>query len=202
MKLPGSVQASVILSVIFGLLICLSACEPEEKPRNVIFILADDLGVMDLSIQGSRYYETPNIDRIGYEGVRFTRGYASGRVCSPSRASIMTGKHTARHGITDWIGAKHSEAWRRLNRHDKLLPSSYTTELPAEEITLPEVLQAAGYHTFFAGKWHLGSDGSGERKSCRGLLLSLGKPFSSKSGTGRKSEHATGRGNRGFYQSQ
>ena len=88
MKLSGSFQAPVILSFLFCLLMCLPACEPGEEQRNVIFILADDLGVMELSIQGSRYYETPNIDQIGYEGVRFTRGYASSRVCSPSRASI------------------------------------------------------------------------------------------------------------------
>ena len=110
MKLPDPVQTPVILSVAFCFLMCLPACEPKEEQRNVIFILADDLGVMDLSIQGSRYYETPNIDRIGYRGMQFTRGYASSRVCSPSRASIMTGKHTARHGITDWIGAKYGEA--------------------------------------------------------------------------------------------
>ena len=158
MKLPDPVQTPVILSVAFCFLV--SACEPKEEQRNVIFILADDLGVMDLSIQGSRYYETPNIDRIGYGGMQFTRGYASSRVCSPSRASIMTGKHTARHGITDWIGAKYGETWRSLNRHDKLLPSSYTTALPAGDTTLPEALRAAGYRTFFAGKWHLGSDGS------------------------------------------
>lgn len=131
-----------------------------ERPPNVLFILVDDLGVKDLSCTGSEYYETPNIDKIAKEGVVFTQGYAASRVCSPSRASLMTGKFTARHNITDWIGAKSGTAWRDVKRHDKLLPAEYTHNLPKEDITIAEAMQKAGYKTFFAGKWHLGNEGS------------------------------------------
>ena len=129
-------------------------------PMNVLFILADDLGKHDLSYTGSRYYETPNIDRIAREGMAFTNGYAACQVCSPSRASIMSGKSPARHGITDWIGAKTGEDWRTAGRFNQLLPPENKDHLPAEYITLPEAMKQAGYKTFFAGKWHLGDKGS------------------------------------------
>jgi arylsulfatase A-like enzyme len=127
---------------------------------NVLFILADDLGYTDLSCMGSKYYETPNIDQIAKNGMVFTNGYAACQVCSPSRASIMTGKFPARHGITNWIGEASGEEWRKNNRHTKLLPADYVHKLPSEYITLPEALREAGYKTFFAGKWHLGEKGS------------------------------------------
>ena len=124
---------------------------------NFLFILADDLGVRDLSGEGSTYYESPNIDSIAEAGVRFTNGYATCRVCSPSRASIMTGKYTPRHGITDYIGAAEGFDWKR---NTKLLPATYTWNLLAEDVTLAEALREGGYTTFFAGKWHLGGKGS------------------------------------------
>ncbi len=130
------------------------------KKPNILFILADDLGYTDLSCQGSKYYETPNIDKIALSGMIFTNGYATCPVSSPSRASILTGKFPARIGITDWIGEASGEEWRKLNRHTKLLPPDYVHNLPSEYITLPEALKQAGYKTFFAGKWHLGSKGS------------------------------------------
>ncbi|MDX2430404.1 MAG: sulfatase [Bacteroides sp.] len=130
-----------------------------EQP-NILFILADDLGYHDLSITGSAYYETPNIDRIAIEGTEFTNGYANCQVCSPSRASIMSGKFPARHGITDWIGARTGEEWRKAGRFNKLLPPEYVHQLPQEYVTLPEALRESGYKTFFAGKWHLGKEGS------------------------------------------
>jgi arylsulfatase A-like enzyme len=130
-----------------------------ERP-NVVFILADDLGWRDLSGEESSFYESPHIDRIAAEGMKFTQGYATCQVCSPSRASIMTGKYPTRHGITDWIGAATGEAWRKRGRHTKLLPPDYERQLGAQEITLAEALREAGYRTFFAGKWHLGDVGS------------------------------------------
>ncbi|MBC3758689.1 sulfatase [Hyunsoonleella sp. SJ7] len=132
---------------------------PSKKP-NILFILVDDLGYHDLGVTGSTFYETPNVDILATEGVMFTNGYASSRVCSPSRASIMTGKFTARHGITDWIGAKAGEAWRSRNRHDELLPANYVMQLPKDDITIAEAFKEQGYKTFFAGKWHLGGIGS------------------------------------------
>lgn len=130
------------------------------KKPNVLFILVDDLGLKDLSCTGSKYYETPNVDRIAKEGTVFTQGHACSAVCSPSRASIMTGQFTARHGITDWIGAKSGEDWRTEKRFDKILPANYKHDLPKEDMILPEVMKANGYKTFFAGKWHLGDKGS------------------------------------------
>ncbi|MCB0664881.1 MAG: sulfatase [Saprospiraceae bacterium] len=144
--------------LIFQFLNCSDTIE--EKSPNVLFILADDLGYHDLSCMGSAYYETPNIDRIANEGVIFTNGYATCQVCSPSRASIMSGRFPARHGITDWIGARTGEHWREVGRHNKLLPPEYEHQLSSDFITLPEALQESGYQTFFAGKWHLGSEGS------------------------------------------
>jgi arylsulfatase A-like enzyme len=130
------------------------------KKPNVVFILADDLGWRDLSNEGSTYYESPHIDRIAKEGMKFTRGYATCQVCSPSRASILTGKYPTNHGITTWIGDRAGEAWRGTQRNDSHLPPEYDRNLRASEITLAEVMKKAGYKTFFAGKWHLGSKGS------------------------------------------
>lgn len=149
-----------LLPVLFFYISCKECPEEVKKRPNVLFILADDLGVHDLSSTGSTYYETPNIDRIALEGMVFEQGYAASRVCSPSRASIMTGKFTARHGITDWIGAKSGTAWRDHKRFDKLLPAEYVHALPKADVVLPEAMKAAGYTTFFAGKWHLGNKGS------------------------------------------
>lgn len=147
----------VLLVLLTG---CRTPAEETAAKPNVLFILADDLGYHDLSSMGSKYYETPNIDRIANSGMIFTDGYAACQVCSPSRASIMSGKSPARHGITDWIGARTGTEWRTAGRYNKLLPPEYVRELPADYTTLPEAMKASGYKTFFAGKWHLGSEGS------------------------------------------
>ncbi len=153
-----------ILKIIFlaAPMVLLLSGMAEKSPRkpNVLFILVDDLGLKDLSFAGSNYYETPNIDQLASRSMIFTQGYAGSRVCSPSRATILTGKFTARHGITDWIGAASGADWRKLNRHDKLLPADYRHQLLREEQTLAETMKANGYKTFFAGKWHLGDEGS------------------------------------------
>ena len=90
----------------------------------------------------------------------FINGYATCQVCSPSRASLLSGKFPSRHGITDWLGAPTGEDWRRAKRFTKLLPPTYTLHLPHDYNILPEAFKAAGYKTFFAGKWHLGNKGS------------------------------------------
>ncbi len=127
---------------------------------NFLFILADDLGWCDLGADGSSFHESPNMDRIAKEGMRFTQGYATCQVCSPSRASILTGKYTPRHGVTDWIGAPSGEAWRKTGRFSRLLPPVYAHGLRPDEITFPELLRRTGYRTFFAGKWHCGEEGA------------------------------------------
>jgi len=125
--------------------------------QNIVFILADDLGIMDLGVEGSSFYETPNIDKLARSGMRFTQGYATCQVCSPSRASIMTGKYPARTGITSWIGDAQGSDWKRNTR---LLPAIYNWQLDHKEVTLAETFRDVGYRTFFAGKWHLGPKGS------------------------------------------
>lgn len=132
----------------------------ETTYPNVIFILADDFGWNDLGCMGSKYYETPNLDRLANSGIKFTNAYAACQVSSPSRASIMTGKYTPRHNITNYIGAKSGKEWRTMNRHNKMLPTDYSRNLSADEYTLPECLRENGYTTFIAGKWHLGDIGS------------------------------------------
>jgi arylsulfatase A-like enzyme len=115
---------------------------------NVVFFLADDLGYMDVGANNPKsFYETPNIDRLAASGMRFTQGYAACPVCSPTRASIMTGKYPLRTGITDFIGGK---------RAGRLQPAPNQDHLALEEVTIAEQFRGAGYATFFAGKWHLG----------------------------------------------
>ena len=135
---------------------------PAEAPArpNVLFILVDDLGVMDVTPNNPEsFYDTPELERLAASGMRFTNGYAACPVCSPTRASILTGKYPQRVGITDYIsqnGGNQPEKWRRPTR---LLPASYTDRLAHEEVTLAEALKESGYATFFAGKWHLGPEG-------------------------------------------
>jgi arylsulfatase A-like enzyme len=120
-------------------------------PPNVVFFLADDLGYMDIGANNpDSFYETPSIDRIAREGVRFTAGYAACPVCSPTRASIVTGKVPPRTGITDFIGG---------NRAGRLKPAPNRDRLSLDEVTIAERFREAGYATFFAGKWHLGPEG-------------------------------------------
>ena len=153
------IQRSVFVCCLLFTALAPSFAVAARKP-NIVFILADDLGWRDLSNEGSKFYESPHIDRIAGGGMKFTRGYAACQVCSPSRASILTGKYPTKHGITTYIGDRSGEAWRGAGRHDSHLPPEYGRNLRASEITLAEVLRDAGYKTFFAGKWHLGSQGS------------------------------------------
>lgn len=147
------------IAIVLLVVSCQSKKEQKVKKPNILFILADDLGYSDLSCMGSNYYETPNIDLIADEGMVFTDGYAGCQVCSPSRATLMLGQFTARHGITDWIGAKTGVLWREKNRNSKMLPPEYSSHMPAEALTLPKALKSEGYATFFAGKWHIGDKG-------------------------------------------
>ncbi len=135
-------------------------------------VLVDDLGWMDLGCQGSDFYRTPNIDRLAAGGMRFTNGYASCAVCSPTRAALMTGRAPARLGITDWIRSEFqlsNRQWpnvrNRFGFHRsgtearQLLTPVNQQRLPHEEITIAELLKPIGYASAFIGKWHLGGRG-------------------------------------------
>ena len=122
------------------------------KP-NIVFFLADDLGPFDQSINGSTYYETPNIDRIGRQGVRFSQAYSGCCVCSPSRACIQLGMSSARHGITTYLGDPSGPKW---HRNTPLLPANYQRNIPSDSVTIGSALQQRGYKTFYVGKWHIG----------------------------------------------
>ncbi len=127
------------------------------KPPNIVFFLADDLGQRDLACYGSTFYETPHLDRLAQEGARFTDAYAACPVCSPTRASVLTGQWPQRTGITDYIGAPTKpEQWKRNTRS---LPAPYADRLSLDAPTLAKAMKSAGYATFFAGKWHLGPEG-------------------------------------------
>lgn len=121
---------------------------------NILLILVDDLGWRDLGCYGSTFYETPHIDHLCAQGIRFTDAYAAAPVCSPTRASILTGKYPATLSLTDWIdwgGFVHPA-------RGKLIDAPYIDHLPLHEWSLAKALGAAGYHAWHVGKWHLGGE--------------------------------------------
>ncbi len=139
-------------SIIFACLFSFSlwAAKPST---NFVFLLVDDMGWADIGANGSRFHETPHIDKLAASGMRFTQGYAACPVCSPTRASILTGKHPVRVDITDWIPGQGN------NARNKLLHPKDRDNLAHSEVTIAEALKEHGYQTFFAGKWHLGDKG-------------------------------------------
>ena len=158
-----------IASLALSLALAGCATGPEAvPPLNFVVVLVDDLGWTDLSVQGSQYYETPNIDALAAGGMRFTNAYAACAVCSPTRAAVMTGRYPVRTGVTDWIRG-------RFQRPGGETPPANPTEyvgtprralicppnpfwLESDELTLAEILSEHGYATAHIGKWHLGDD--------------------------------------------
>ena len=142
-----------------------------QPPRTIVLVLVDDLGWSDLGCCGSGYYETPHIDRLAAEGMRFTQAYASCAVCSPTRAAVQTGRAPARLGITDWIhhssalarravaNRRHAEGFEAPPQGKGLLTPVNRHWLDHDEISLAELLAPAGYRGGYVGKWHLGPVG-------------------------------------------
>lgn len=122
----------------------------EAYQPNIVIINIDDMGWKDLGFMGSDYYETPNIDSLAATGMIFTNGYAAAANCAPSRACLMTGQWTPRHGIYT-VGTSE----RGDTKHRKLIPIVNTTTLAIDHEIIPEVLRNSGYQTCHAGKWHL-----------------------------------------------
>lgn len=147
---------------LFVVTLCLSAAgvlRAQEqaatgaKPPNVIVFLADDMGWRDLACYGNEFHETPNIDRLASEGMRFTDAYAACPVCSPTRASIMTGNYPTTINLTDFIPGHYRP-------FAKLVVPEFNQQLPEEQETIAEIMQRAGYRTGSFGKWHLGGKDS------------------------------------------
>ena len=146
-----SSAASGLGTVALLLLLAASGATETRRP-NVIFFLIDDLGWRDLGCYGSPFYETPHIDRFAEQGVRFTQAYATCHVCSPTRASILTGKYPARLQLTDWLPGRREFPFQKLQN------AKIHQQLPLQEVTIAEALKQHGYRTAHIGKWHLGEE--------------------------------------------
>ncbi len=166
------------------------------KP-NFIFFLIDDLGRNDLGCYGSKFYRTPNLDRIATQGMKFTDAYSACPVCSPTRASIMTGKYPARLHLTDWLPGRGDLPAQRLAR------PTIKQQLALEEVTLAERLKAAGYVTAHVGKWHLGGEGFEPQKQGFDINIAgdhTGTPMSYFAPFGGKAKDGKQRAMRGLEQ--
>ena len=137
---------------VWILLSLLLFAQAEAAKKNVVFILVDDWGWADAGVQGSDFFETPNIDRLAREGLRFTQAYAAAAICSPTRAAILTGKSPARLDMTIW----HEGAVRGGPKIKRLLEAKAQPNLPRGEVTLAELFKKEDYFTAHIGKWHLG----------------------------------------------
>jgi arylsulfatase A len=154
-QLPTFSTGAVIIAVAGAILLPAGAPRTagQTPPPNIVFVLADDLGINDLGVYGRTDHRTPNLDKLAAAGLRFTTAYVAASICSPSRAAIMTGRAPARLHLTTFIPGRPDASSQRL------LHPPMRQQLPLEEITIAEPLRAAGYTTAMIGKWHLGDTG-------------------------------------------
>lgn len=171
-----------LFSLFIPTLLFFGSIQAEIKKPNVVFFLVDDLGWRDVGCYGSSFYETPAIDQLAKEGVKFDNAYSTCHVCSPSRASILTGKYPARTDLTEWIGGKKEQD------HEKLHSAKKAKALPEGEITIAEALRKNGYATANYGKAHLRRDPKtyGFDEEITGWVGSYHYPFGGHAGPGGK----------------
>lgn len=146
-------RLALLVTLLPWLTSCLSHAVGADQRLNVVLIVADDLGAMDLGCYGSKFHRTPNLDKLAADGMRFTQNYAACPVCSPTRASIMTGQYPQRWQVTDWLPGRADRPDQKLKR------PTLRQQLPLEAVTLAEALKPAGYVCASIGKWHLGGEG-------------------------------------------
>lgn len=174
--LPKLIKGFVFVQVLACTLLYWHAAQAADalKRPNVVFILADDLGYTDVATYGSKYYETPNIDRLAEQGVKFTNGYTCGPNCQPTRAALHSGQYNPRTGVYT-VGGIDRFPWQTRS----LRPVDNVVQLPLDKITLAQTLKKSGYVTGMFGKWHLGNDAE-HHPSQRGFdeaIVSQGQHF-------------------------
>ncbi|MEY4166533.1 MAG: Arylsulfatase [Acidobacteriota bacterium] len=165
---------SILNRLLIPLLLLTGSLSPVARPiarPNIVFILADDLGWADLGSYGADLHETPHLDRLARQGVRFTQAYAMS-VCSPTRSAILTGKHAARLNFTIWREGSVGRDGEAIRSKNRLIPPATIHNLGSDETTIAELLRDSGYLTFHVGKWHLG-DAANSPES-QGFDLNLG----------------------------
>lgn len=156
-KIQGIIMFKNLVASVLLLLSCFTLpAQNKNRLPNIVIILADDLGWTDLGSYGSSFYETPNLDKLAANGIRFTQNYATCPVCSPTRASLMTGKYPLKTGVTDWIRGRQEAG--KARPYEKLIARPTAYQLALQEKTIGELALENGYKTFFAGKWHLGEE--------------------------------------------
>jgi arylsulfatase A-like enzyme len=162
------------LAAVAAVVASLPSARAADAPPNIVFILADDLGWTDLGCQGSKYYESPNIDKMAKAGMRFTAAYSCGPNCQPTRAALMSGQYGPRTGVYT-VGATS-----RFDTSGRpLVPVENVQQLPLDRATLGDAMKKAGYATALYGKWHLGQQGK-HHPAQRGFdsaITSMGKHF-------------------------
>ena len=156
-----------ILTVLF---LASHAASLWAKKPNLLFIMADDLGWMDLACQGNPLVETPNLDRLAKQGMRFTDAYAAAPVCSPTRCAVLTGQAPARIGLTTHLPG------RFFPKDERPQPAKLTPQLNTEHVTIAERMKEAGYASAFFGKWHI-APSSGKGGKVAGPVSPTGQGF-------------------------
>ena len=175
----ATLSISVSLSLVSVMLnVCCEVMATNAMRPNIVLFVADDLGWSDLGYSGSSFYESPNIDALSKRGMVFTNAYSNGPNCAPSRASLISGMYTPRHGIYTVASSARGKSKNR-----RLIPIENTTILRDDIDTLPEQLGALGYRTGHFGKWHLGAD-----PTTQGMDVNIaGREWGSPSGGGYRS---------------